>query len=180
VSGGATIPVTVFANVGPTVSTSRDVTNTQEVIYNEWLGAQQSAALADNGAPAPIADLLIAVRNGLIDASRRTVPPKPANGPQACFTAHSPTKPGDDPGDSIKIAFTAINDNAGGVAIKLGIVNVGASSEYKGTSSNTITVNFREYGSTGWQLCTRPEDKGRVCDVNNKPIDEEFSLGWHG
>ena len=181
---GFKIPVSAFT-LGPTGTHSYEATNVQELIYNEWLVSRpggapdetlvgpQSRAPSDR---ATLADILLALRNGLIEASRKSRPPLAPNGPQACFTAYNqaPDKAKDDPGDTIKIAFTAVGDATAGVSLDLGVASLGGSYEGKNTGSSTLTVSFRELGSVGFQACK--DDKTKVCGPDGRRLtsDDHF------
>ena len=178
---GFKIPVSAFT-LGPSVTHSYQATNVQELVYNEWVvsGARdapdetlvgpQSRATSNK---ASLADILMALRSGLIEASRKSRPPLASNGPQACFTAYSQVagKASDDPGDTIKIAFTAVGDTTAGVSLDLGVASLGGSYEGKNTGTSTLTVSFRELGSTGFQTCR--DDKTKVCGPDGRHLSSD-------
>ena len=184
---GLTIPISAFT-IGPSASHSYEATNVQELICNEWLtsaGQTPDASfprslIGGQEKDAPLAQILGNLRAGLIEAARKSKPPLPANGPQACFSAYNqiPSKASDDPADSVKIAFTAVEDTTGGVTLNLGVVALGGSYEAKNTAASTITVSFREVGSENLKVCTN--NPKQICEADAKTPhqgDDHFFLG---
>lgn len=123
--------------VDPSGSRKTDVTNTQVLDYTLWPTGRHPDLAAGDLEKAPIAKVLLSLRNALIDSARKTAP-----GPQACFTDYDPQKPAADPGDSFKLGLSFVNDVTGGFDITVWVLDLNATTETKGTTGNTLTVTF--------------------------------------
>lgn len=150
-NAGLKIPVLTGGkgSIGPSVSTSRTVTNSQELVYTEYmLGKQyQPAELMalppDTSKPSPIADLMDAQRTALIDAAIKVDHPYP----QPCFTNFDPSDPSK-PQSTVTIGVKFESDDNGGIKVDLVVLSFGASVERKGSFANTITVTYGQRGLT--------------------------------
>jgi hypothetical protein len=181
------IPINVVT-LSPSGSVKRDVTNTEVLDYNLWLfeSKRQSPELlgktvtADELNGAPIATVLLALRHALIASAQRSQP-----GPQACFTDYSPDKPAADPGNTFKLGLTVLTDTTGGLEIKVGIIDLTASQEYKGTTGNTLTVAFVQRDVAALQLakdavdteCKYPKNNSDACKQAIKAYEMLQDLG---
>lgn len=142
---GLKIPVLAggAGSIGPSVSTSRSVTNSQELSYTEYmLGEQyQPAELTmqppDTSKPSPIAELINAQRAALVNAAIKSTHPKA----QLCFTNFDPSDP-TKPQSTVTIGLKFESDNQGGVKVDLAVLSFGASVGRKGSFANTMTVTY--------------------------------------
>jgi hypothetical protein len=158
ISGSATVPL-VTGSVGPSVSGTADIANSQELTFTEYAfnpAAQpdeiRNLSFTDKDLEsAPIAQSLLALRNGLIAASRKS--PQGAKGPQACFSdvpietlliGADPPKAGTtDAGNSFKLGVTITDSASEGITLKLGPVSLGNTLNQKMVEANAITVGFK-------------------------------------
>ncbi|MDP9087461.1 MAG: hypothetical protein M3O26_01785 [Pseudomonadota bacterium] len=141
-----TIPVSAVT-VGSSGSAQLDVTNTQVLTYNLWpLETRRQTNLTFAPTPeqikaAPIAQVLLSLREALINSARKT-----NKDPQACFTDYNPNKPAADAGNTFKLGLSFVTAVSGGIEIKVAILDLTASTEIKGTTGNTLTVSFVQRG----------------------------------
>jgi hypothetical protein len=174
-SGNLALKIPVSAvTLGPSGGVKRDVTNTEVLDYNLWplATARQNpdllgqAVTQDELKGAPVAQVLLALRHALILSAQKSQP-----GPQACFTDYIPDKPASDAGNTFKIGLTMVSDTTGGLEIKVGIIDLTASQESKGTTGNTLTVAFVQRGLAILQLakdavdteCKYPKQASDAC-----------------
>lgn len=135
--------------VGPSGGIKGDATNTQGLTYNLWLLSMsrqdpaifKTAVTQKELGDAPIAEVLLSLREALIKSATKS-----AKGPQPCFTDYSPDKPAADAGNTFKLGLTFLTDVTGGLEIKVGIIDLTATTEWKGTTGNTLTVSFVQRG----------------------------------
>jgi hypothetical protein len=132
--------------IDPTGSVKGDATNTQVLDYNLWpLEMERQAALlqatVNDQKPAPIADVILALRDAIINSAKETAP-----GPQPCFTDYDPVKPAADAGNTFKLGLSFVKDTTGGLEIKVWVLDLSATSEWKSTTGNTLTVSFVQRG----------------------------------
>jgi hypothetical protein len=132
--------------IDPTGSVKGDATNTQVLDYNLWpFEAERQMALmqatVNAQKPAPIADVILALRDALIASAKKTAP-----GPQPCFTDYDPAKPGADAGNTFKLGLSFVNDTTTGLEIKVWVLDLNATNEWKSTTGNTLTVSFVQRG----------------------------------
>jgi hypothetical protein len=178
--------------IGPSGSIKGDATNTQELVYKLWpldisrQTALKSEHISGEPKPAPISDVLLSLREGLINSAKRTATKEP----QACFTDYSPDKPASDAGDTFKLGLSFTTDATGGLEIKIGILDLTSTTEWKGTTGNTLTVSFVQRGLAQLQRakdavdaeCKYPkDDKSDACvkavKAYQKLQDEGRGLG---
>jgi hypothetical protein len=132
--------------IDPSGSVKGDATNTEVLDYNLWpLEMERQTALMGSGVldqkPAPIADVILALRDALINSAKKTAP-----GPQPCFTDYDPAKPGSDAGNTFKLGLSFVSDKTGGLEIKVWILDLTNTAEWKSTTGNTLTVSFVQRG----------------------------------
>ena len=68
-----------------------------------------------------------------------------------------PSKPGGDPGNSIKFAINVVQDKSVGGNISIYIVNLSASDEFKATRANTLTVKFYQHDTLDVDPAAKPK-----------------------
>ena len=130
--------------IDPSGSVKGDATNTEVLDYNLWPMADQKALMAapvKDEKPAPIADVIISLRDALINSAKKTAP-----GPQPCFTDYDPGKPAADAGNTFKLGLSFVSDKTGGLEIKVWILDLTNTAEWKSTTGNTLTVSFVQRG----------------------------------
>src|SRR5204863_4965290 len=107
------------------------------------------------------------LREALINSAKRS-----AQGPQPCFTDYNPDKPAGDAGNTFKLGLSFVNDKTVGLEIKVWILDLTATTEWKSTTGNTLTVSFVQRGLDVIQrakdkvdvLCKYPRDpNGKEC-----------------
>jgi hypothetical protein len=154
----ASIPVHAVT-VGPSGELSSGRSITQELVYNLWfdpLRDQQGKAFLnqsiseDTLRDAPIASILLDLKNSLIASGMKVDPyTHLPRDPMPCHWNWNidPKKPGGDPGDTVKMGVTVTRDAKAGLDLKVSVVDIGLSSEWKSTTGNTITVSFYQAGT---------------------------------
>jgi hypothetical protein len=145
-SGGVKLKIPVHAiQVGLSGSVKRDVTNTEVLDYHLWPLEMSRQPLLMSTQPdldsAPIAKVLLSLREALIESAKKT-----AIGPQPCFTDYNPDKPAADAGNTFKLGLSFVNDLTGGFELSVGVLDLTATTESKGTTGNTLTVSFVQRG----------------------------------
>jgi hypothetical protein len=184
---GLKIPVSAVT-LGPSAGVKRDVTNTEELVYNLWpLQAARPGAdvltapvKSDELDGAPIAQVLLALRHALIVGAQRSSP-----GPQPCFTDYNQDKPAADPGNTFKVGLTFVTDATGGLDIKVGILDLSGSLEAKGTTGNTLTISFVQRGVAALQVakdavdaeCKYPKDGSAACTTAKAAYEKLQDVG---
>jgi hypothetical protein len=159
--------------IGPSGDAKGDATNTQVLDYNLWL---QDPELQDKTLMelevsdaelqgAPIAQVLLALRQALIDSAK-----KKHKGPQPCFTDYDPTKPASDAGNTFKLGLTYLSDKMVGLEISVGVIDLTSSVEWKGTTGNTLTVAFIQHDLAKLQYARDAVDT--ECKYPKKETDE--------
>ena len=161
--------------VDPSGSRKTDVTNTQELNYNLWpLARDQQIALPKGDLEtAPIAKVIMSLRDALIASAKKTAP-----GPQACFTDYNPAKPAEDAGNTFKLGLSFVNDVTGGFEITVWVLDLTNTTETKGTTGNTLTVSFVQRGLKGIQIlkdevnkqCTFPDFDSPKCKIATRAL----------
>lgn len=133
---GLTIPVSA-GSVGPSGAGSRDVTDAETLTFPIYPVHDPKFRVepADAQKPAPISDVLLALRKALIQQ---------AAAKRICVYDYDYTDPTHDAGGTYEMAFTAVNDLSGGVELKLAIVDFSATHDRKSTTGNTLTVTFHQ------------------------------------
>jgi hypothetical protein len=191
--GGLKLKIPVSAvTIGPSASAKMDTTNTQTLTYNLWpvaLGEQLSTLGAPSQADidgAPIAKVLLALRDAIIESAKKGV----GKGPQPCFADYNPQKPSSDAGNTFKLGLTFVTDTTGGIDVSVGVLDLNASTEMKGTTGNTLTIAFVQRGLAKLQRardrmdaeCKYPKDpKGDACKAAKKAFhDLQVSDGGIG
>lgn len=138
------------ATIGPSGEATKGATNTQVLTYNLWLSdsnlqsfksANKAAVDQTDIADAPIASVLLSLRDALINGAK-----KREGELQPCFTNYNPDKPAADAGHSFKLGLTFVKGGKYGLAIKVGIVDLTVGTEWKSTNGNTLTVAFVQNG----------------------------------
>jgi hypothetical protein len=133
--------------IDPSGSVKGDATNTQVLDYNLWpleMARQMglSGVKVEDEKPAPIADVILGLRDALIASAKKSASP----GPQACFTDYDPAKPGADAGNTFKLGLSFVSDKTGGLEIKVWVLDLTNTTEWKSTTGNTLTVSFVQRG----------------------------------
>jgi hypothetical protein len=135
---GATIPISI-GSIGPSGNTSHDVSDLETLTFSLYPVHDRAFRVepGDLTKPAPISDVLIALRKALLQNAKEK---------RICvfdydYTADSPAK---DAGGSYAIGVTIVDDNSVGVTLKLAIINVSATHEQKATTGNSLVVKFRQ------------------------------------
>jgi hypothetical protein len=156
--------------IDPSGSVKGDATNTEVLDYNLWPMSDQGALLAatvQDEKPAPIAEVILSLRDALIASAKKTAP-----GPQPCFTDYDPGKPSADAGNTFKLGLSFVSDKTGGLEIKVWVLDLTNTTEWKSTTGNTLTVSFVQRGLDTVQRardkmdteCKYPKDyKGHSC-----------------
>jgi hypothetical protein len=173
-SGGLKLKIPIRAvEVDPSGSLKTDVTNTQTLDYNLWpLSANQqelanSKPSDDEINKAPIAKVLLSLREVLINSARKSQNLEP----QPCFTDYNPDKPSADAGNTFKLALSFVNDVTGGFELSIGVLDLTASTESKGTTGNTLTVSFVQHGMKEVQVLRDEVDaECKFPDYAKKPM----------
>ena len=138
------------ATIGPTGEATKGTTNTQVLTYNLWLtdsnlqafkDASKAAGGQTDMTEAAIASVLLSLRDALINGAK-----KREGELQPCFTNYNPDKPAGDAGHTFKLGLTFVKGGKAGLAIKVGIVDLTAGTEWKSTTGNTLTVAFVQRG----------------------------------
>jgi hypothetical protein len=144
-NAGITAKIPIHAvTIDPSIGASTDVTNTQVLDYNLWpldFGRQslpKSMPTPEEKQSAPIAQVLLSLREALINSAKRTDP----NKPQPCFTDYNPDKPAADAGNTFKLGLSFVNDVTKKFEISVWVLDLTAGTETKGTTGNTLTVSF--------------------------------------
>lgn len=189
-TGSATFPVGEVS-LGPSAGYSNERTLTQTLTYNLWLSRFQNPDVLkgygseDDLKSAPIAKALIDLRNGLIQGARQYRVTKAGQQvPQACFVDYNLEKPASDVGNTFEMAVQVVDDTSTGLTIKFLVLSLGASTDDKRTTGNTITVSFVQSDLQGLQdavddvaaYCKRPldtEDKKRNCAKAKVELEKE-------
>lgn len=140
-------------SVSASFSSSLENNNTQELKFNLYpLHNYSGSDELDKSSPAPIADVLLALRDALILSSskpgicaydynfRSQKSAKPAGGDQASGGEPSAS------GNTFKIAVTITRDNKVSLAAGYSFISVLLSREDKTIEGNTITVTFVQQG----------------------------------
>ena len=142
---GITAKIPIHAvEIDPSFGARTDVTNTQLLAYNLWpldLSRQslpKEMPTLEQKQNAPIAQVLLSLREALINSAKRTDP----NKPQPCFTDYNPEKPAADAGNSFKLGLSFVNDVTKKFEISVWVLDLTAGTETKGTTGNTLTVSF--------------------------------------
>lgn len=157
--------------IGPSGSIKGDATNTQELNYNIWplefsrQIALKATSISDQK-PAPIAEVLLSLRDALINSAKKSS----SKSPQACFTDYNPDKPAADAGNTFKLGLSYTTDTTGGLEIKVGILDFNATTEWKGTTGNTLTVSFVQRGLA--QLQRAKDEVDVLCKYPKKESDK--------
>jgi hypothetical protein len=117
--------------------------------------------------PAPIAEVLLSLREALINGAKKSPSSK---GPQPCFTDYNPDKPAADAGNTFKLGLSFTTDATGGLEIKVGILDLTATTEWKGTTGNTLTVSFVQRGLA--KLQRAKDEVDALCKYPKKESDK--------
>lgn len=140
--------------IEPSGATKTDTSNTQVLTYNLWLSDFNSKEFDELGPPssqqlsaAPIAKVLLSLRDALIDGAKAS-----GGEPQQCFTNYNPLKPAADAGNTFKLALSFVRDSTTGLTIKVGVIELSSTMEWKSTTGNTLTVAFVQRGLATLQL----------------------------
>ena len=134
----------------------------------------------DELASAPLAQVLLALRHALIVSAQQSSP-----GPQPCFTDYNQDKPATDAGNTFKVALTFVTDANGRLDIKVGILDLTASVEAKGTTGNTLTISFIQRGVAALQLakdavdaeCKYPKNGSAACKTAKSAYQKLQDVG---
>jgi hypothetical protein len=135
VGGGVSatdVPIAPVATAGFNFTGSLETTNTQELVFAaKPLPDYRFHYRPSQGeAPAPLAEVMISLREALIKASQVSH--------RVCFQ----TVAGSGDGNTFKIAITIVSDASGKLTLGLAPLSLSASGEAKGTTGNTITFTF--------------------------------------
>lgn len=133
--------------VDPSGTRKTAVTNTEVLDYTLWPTGEHPGLAAGDLEQAPIAKVLLSLRDALIASTRKTAP-----GPQACFTDYDPRKPAADPGNSFKLGLSFVSDVTEGFEISVSVLDLTATNEAKGTTGNTLTVTFGQRSAEAIQI----------------------------
>jgi hypothetical protein len=142
--GSATLPVGSAA-LSPSLSFSREVKGTQTLTFSLYpksvtvaRDAQTQAPASINASTYPIAASLQQLRDGLLEASKRT--PCVSLIPSG---TDSSGKPIADPGGTFAFGFTVSHSNTEGATVKFVVFSLGATETSQRQAGNTITVTFK-------------------------------------
>jgi hypothetical protein len=187
---GLTFPI-VPVTLGPSAGKTGDTLSAQTLDYNLWplvVGDQtfllpikhwpesspDYEALIPALSKAPIAIVLLELRNALILAATRTdYSTGKQREDQACFTDYNPASPSADAGNSFKLQLQITNDPSVGITIGVPPLNLSYSQDTKSVTGNTLTVTFVQRGIKHLQVlrdqvtkdCTFPYD-GKLAITN--------------
>jgi hypothetical protein len=137
----------------------------------------EGAVTADELAAAPIAQVLLSLREALMNSAKKSS--TKVAGVQACFADYNPEKPGADAGNTFQLGLVFAKDTKGGLEIKVGIVDLTATTEWKSTSGNTLTIAFVQRRVTELQLRDAIDTE---CMYPKTPKDEKCAaalLAYH-
>jgi hypothetical protein len=135
--------------ISSTGQRTRGATNTQVLTYTLWLADSNLQAFAKENAEvskeevldAPIAQVLLSLREALLNGAKKS-----GRGPEPCFTNYDPAKPAMDAGNSFKLGLAYDSGRTGGLEIKIGIIDLTSSTEWKSSTGNTLTITFVQRG----------------------------------
>jgi hypothetical protein len=159
---GANLPIVAPGqSIGPSLTVSRNVDNTQELNFTLYpIPVKPNFTYTSKDSRSAISDALFNLRTSLI---------RGATFPGACLATYNWRDVKTDKGGSFKLGLTVTSDVKGGVDIKLAPVSANVSGEAKSVTGNTLTVMFQQTGIG--KKVKPPHGPGLGAGIVNKPID---------
>lgn len=157
---GAGFALSPGNSIGPSLTASRTVDNTQELDFTLYpIPVEPTFTYTSEDTRSAISEALLNLRTSLI---------RGATYPGACLATYNWRDVKTDKGGSFKLGLTVTSDVKGGVDIKLAPVSANVSGEAKSVTGNTLTVSFQQAGIG--KKVKPPHGRGLGAGIVNKPI----------